>query len=30
MADNLAERLRTICLALPEVNERPSRGAPAF
>ena len=30
MADNLAERLRAICLALPEVNERPSHGAPAF
>jgi hypothetical protein len=30
MADDLAERLRAICLALPEVNERPSHGAPAF
>jgi hypothetical protein len=30
MADDLAERLRAICLTLPEVNERPSHGAPAF
>src|SRR5690348_6079372 len=30
MADDLAERLRAICLALPEVTERPSHGAPAF
>jgi hypothetical protein len=26
----LAERLRAICLALPEVTERPSHGAPAW
>ena len=26
----LAERLRAICLKLPEVTERPSHGAPAF
>ena len=25
---DLAERLRVICLALPEVTERPSHGAP--
>src|SRR3954462_3734490 len=24
------ERLRTICLALPETSERPSHGAPSF
>jgi hypothetical protein len=30
MADNLAERLRAICLALPEVTERPSHGVPTF
>ncbi len=24
------ERLRGICLALPEVSERPSHGAPTF
>lgn len=30
MDDSLAERLRAICLALPEVTERPSHGAPAF
>ena len=30
VAADLAERLRAICLALPEVNERPSHGAPAF
>jgi hypothetical protein len=30
MAVDLAERLRVICLALPEVTERPSHGAPAF
>jgi hypothetical protein len=28
--DDLAERLRTICLALPEVTERPSHGAPTW
>jgi hypothetical protein len=27
---SLAERLRAICLALPEVTERPSHGAPTF
>ena len=27
---SLAERLRVICLALPEVTERPSHGAPTF
>jgi hypothetical protein len=27
---DLAERLRAICLALPEVTERPSHGAPTF
>ena len=26
----VAERLRTICLALPETSERPSHGAPSF
>jgi hypothetical protein len=26
----LAERLRAICLALPEVTERPSHGAPTW
>jgi hypothetical protein len=26
----LAERLRTICLALSEVTERPSHGAPTW
>jgi hypothetical protein len=26
----LAERLRAICMALPEVTERPSHGAPAW
>jgi len=28
--DGLAERLRAICLALPEVTERPSHGAPTW
>jgi hypothetical protein len=28
--DDLAGRLRAICLALPEVAERPSHGAPTF
>jgi hypothetical protein len=28
--DSLAERLRVICLALPEVTERASRGAPTW
>jgi len=27
---DLAERLRLICLALPEVTERPSHGAPTW
>ena len=27
---SLAERLRAICLALPEVTERPSHGAPTW
>jgi hypothetical protein len=27
---NRVERLRTICLALPEVTERPSHGAPTW
>jgi hypothetical protein len=30
METELAERLRAICLALPEVTERPSHGAPAW
>jgi hypothetical protein len=30
MPVDLAERLRSICLALPGVTERPSHGAPAF
>jgi hypothetical protein len=29
-ADDLAERLRVICLALPEVTERLSHGAPTW
>jgi hypothetical protein len=29
-AADLAERMRAICLALPEVTERPSHGAPAW
>jgi hypothetical protein len=29
-AASLAERLRAICLALPEVTERPSHGAPTW
>jgi len=28
--DDLAARLRAICLGLPEVTERPSHGAPAW
>jgi hypothetical protein len=28
--DSVAERLRVICLALPEVTERPSHGAPTW
>jgi hypothetical protein len=27
---DLAEQMRTICLALPEVTERPSHGAPTW
>jgi hypothetical protein len=27
---DLAERVRAICLALPEVTEKPSHGSPAF
>ncbi len=30
MTADLAERLRRICLALPEVTERPSHGAPTW
>ena len=30
METELAERLRAICLALPEVTERPSHGAPTW
>jgi hypothetical protein len=30
VTDDLAGRLRGICLALPEVTERPSHGAPTF
>jgi hypothetical protein len=30
MGMDLTERLREICLALPEVTERPSHGSPAF
>lgn len=30
MADASLERVRAICLALPEVNERPSHGMPTF
>ena len=29
-ADALVERVRKICLSLPEVTERPSHGAPTF
>lgn len=28
--DDVLERLRGICLALPETSERPSHGAPSF
>jgi len=28
--ERLLERLRDLCLALPETSERPSGGAPAF
>jgi hypothetical protein len=30
METELAERLRAICMALPEVTERPSHGAPTW
>lgn len=30
MADDVEERVRAICLQLPEVTEKPSHGAPAF
>jgi hypothetical protein len=30
MTADLTERLRAICLALPEVTERPSHGAPTW
>jgi hypothetical protein len=30
METGLAERLRAICMALPEVTERPSHGAPTW
>jgi hypothetical protein len=30
METDLAEQVRAICLALPEVTERPSHGAPMF
>ncbi len=30
MATDIEDRVRTICLALPEVSERPSHGSPAF
>ena len=30
VAEDLAERLREICLALPEVTERPSHGVPTW
>ena len=30
MAEDMAERLRVICGALPEVTERPSHGAPTW
>ena len=30
METDLAERLRVICMALPEVTERPSHGAPTW
>jgi hypothetical protein len=29
-APEVERRLRTVCLALPEVSEKPSHGAPAF
>lgn len=29
-ADEITERVRRICLALPEATERPSHGSPAF
>ena len=30
MAKTVEERVRSICMALPEVTEKPSHGAPAF
>jgi hypothetical protein len=30
VADDLAERMREICLTMPEVTERPSHGAPTW
>jgi hypothetical protein len=30
MATDITDRIRAICLALPEVSERPSHGSPAF
>lgn len=30
MSDPTLDRLRTICVALPEVTERPSHGSPTF
>jgi hypothetical protein len=30
MENDLADRLRAICMALPEVTERPSHGAPTW
>ena len=30
MSDEKLQRVRAICLALPETNERPSHGAPTF
>ena len=30
MADSTLERVRSICLALPEVSERLSHGSPTF
>jgi hypothetical protein len=30
MAADIEDRVRAICLALPEVSERPSHGSPAF
>src|ERR1051326_5250428 len=30
MSDEKLQRVRAVCLALPETNERPSHGAPTF